>query len=536
MSSASQLPYYTAKNGSATGMFNTAMGNLQRQLYNGEYYMFKYAPIFESDFIQITRSGELTDMHNRVPVVTVGIACTSPVLVIPDVMLLAQPLTGCAEHGGQDPRESGCKAEKTLELTRLLPLKFVKITIYDHEKQQLRLKFITGRACYLQLCPPSGAREDLFIYWEKLVHLLQLPVDSDTAPAGDVICTPVLNTSVDGKGSAAVCIQEKEGEEQISVPSPEHSELSETTSPEYSELSEATYAFFAGGEGGQNASYKPARKTKLTHFATRVAEWMAMASSIGKGAINMAATKSMDLNQINTVSATKHPGRSKTCLPVAGISNMPSKSIRVAVAAVSVRFSEGSSMSDDSSSLFPETSSSEANWETELTSEGVTETDGYPGEEIFLSTLLSGGTALKQAKSQQVFQAKAAAWKKRERKESRSAQSPKRTKSPRKTGGEKMRGKSSSQSIGSQRAPGKNKGHSSLGGSRPSTRHKGATPITKESRASHKSERSLLSSGSTTDQWTHQDQHFLMNRKASLTRRELGLDPAKGDMGSGKNL
>uniref|UniRef100_A0A8C8XZ81 Golgi associated RAB2 interactor protein-like Rab2B-binding domain-containing protein n=1 Tax=Panthera leo TaxID=9689 RepID=A0A8C8XZ81_PANLE len=168
---------------SAVGMFNTAMGKLQRHLHKGEYDIFKYAPIFESDFIQITKRGEVIDVHNRVRMVTVGIASTSPILPLPDVMLLARP-------------GKGHKATKTLELTRLLPLKFVRISIHDREKQQLRLKFATGRSCYLQLCPALDAREDLFTYWEKLVYLLRPPVDSNSStyalPAEDMLCMPVF--------------------------------------------------------------------------------------------------------------------------------------------------------------------------------------------------------------------------------------------------------------------------------------------------------------------------------------------------------
>uniref|UniRef100_A0A667IJL1 Golgi associated RAB2 interactor protein-like Rab2B-binding domain-containing protein n=1 Tax=Lynx canadensis TaxID=61383 RepID=A0A667IJL1_LYNCA len=197
MNPESLLPYHTAHSRSAVGMFNTAMGKLQRHLHKGEYDIFKYAPIFESDFIQITKRGEVIDVHNRVRMVTVGIASTSPILPLPDVMLLARPATGCEEHGGrgQATKGKGRKATKTLELTRLLPLKFVRLSIHNREKQQLRLKFATGRSCYLQLCPALDTREDLFTYWEKLVYLLRPPVDSNSstyALPADMLCMPVF--------------------------------------------------------------------------------------------------------------------------------------------------------------------------------------------------------------------------------------------------------------------------------------------------------------------------------------------------------
>lgn len=181
MSSECLLPYYTARSYRSKGVFNTCMGDLQRQLYKGgEYDIFKYAPMFESDFIQISKKGEMIDVHNRVRMVTVGIASTSPILPLPDVMLLARPTKVCEEHTRRirPSKGRGRKPAKTLELTRLLPLKFVKISIHDREKQQLRLKLATGRTFYLQLCPSADAREDLFCYWEKLVYLLRPPVES----------------------------------------------------------------------------------------------------------------------------------------------------------------------------------------------------------------------------------------------------------------------------------------------------------------------------------------------------------------------
>uniref|UniRef100_A0A671FCI4 Golgi associated RAB2 interactor protein-like Rab2B-binding domain-containing protein n=1 Tax=Rhinolophus ferrumequinum TaxID=59479 RepID=A0A671FCI4_RHIFE len=194
--SESLLPYYTSQSSSGAGMFSTTMGKLQRQLYKGEYDIFKYAPIFESDFIQITRRGEVIDVHNRAGMVTVGVASTSPILPLPDVMLLARQATRGEKHAGrgQVTKRKSRKAAKTLELTRLLPLKFVRISIHDREKQQLRLKFATGRSCYLQLCPSLDAQEDLFAYWEKVIYLLRPPrdINSSTHPSSDLTVDSVM--------------------------------------------------------------------------------------------------------------------------------------------------------------------------------------------------------------------------------------------------------------------------------------------------------------------------------------------------------
>ncbi|KAM7244212.1 hypothetical protein CapIbe_004820 [Capra ibex] len=171
--------YYSAKSSLAMSMFNTSMGKLQRQLYKGEYPIFQYAPVFESDFIQVSRKGEVIDVHNRARMVTVGIVRTSPHLTLPDVMLLAQPVAICDDSNRHGPaaQKRGKKPTQILELTRLFPLKFVEISIHNSKKQQLRLKLATGRSFYLQLCPPTD-RGDLFIQWKKLIYILKPSVNA----------------------------------------------------------------------------------------------------------------------------------------------------------------------------------------------------------------------------------------------------------------------------------------------------------------------------------------------------------------------
>ncbi|XP_059948054.1 Golgi-associated RAB2 interactor protein 3-like, partial [Mesoplodon densirostris] len=181
---------YMANSYCSVGVLRTSMGVLQRQLYEGgEYDIFKYAPMFESDFIQVSKEGELIDLDNRVRRVTVGVASTSPLFPLPDVMLLARTTKVCEEHVrcARITKGRGCKPVKTLELTRLLPLKSVKISIHNREKQQLCLNLATGRTFYLQLCPSSDAQKDLFSHWEKLVYILRPPVVSYSS-------TPMLQT------------------------------------------------------------------------------------------------------------------------------------------------------------------------------------------------------------------------------------------------------------------------------------------------------------------------------------------------------
>ncbi|XP_022273472.1 protein FAM71B isoform X2 [Canis lupus familiaris] len=309
MSSECLLPYYTAHSYRSMGVFNTSMGELQRQLYKGgEYDIFKYAPMFESDFIQISKKGEVIDVHNRVRMVTVGIASTSPILPLPDVMLLARPTKVCEEHARHartTTKGRGRKPTKILELTRLLPLKFVKISIHDREKQQLRLKLATGRTFYLQLCPSSDAREDLFCYWEKLVYLLRPPVDSSSS-------TPTLPTREganleDDKSLMTTELHGEGDQDEFRLHKPR-------------EVSRANSSAYAGGEGihhghrGMPSSPAVMRSAGMAKgAANRAASGMAVAGSAtsstaglavagaktssSSGALSLAATKSTSTGQ-----------------------------------------------------------------------------------------------------------------------------------------------------------------------------------------------------------------------------------------------
>ncbi|XP_004689593.1 PREDICTED: protein FAM71B [Condylura cristata] len=314
MSGECLLPYYTAHTYRSMGVFNTSMGELQRQLYKGgEYDIFKYAPMFESDFIQISKKGEVIDVHNRVRMVTVGIASTSPILPLPDVMLLARPTKGCEEHHTRLARSSrgkGRRFTKTLELTRLLPLKFVKISIHDREKQQLRLKLATGRTFYLQLCPSSDAREDLFCYWEKLVYLLRPPVES--CSSSPTLQTGDMTTEDDKSLAVSIHRDAREGE---------------TVFHKLRDVSGISSSAYAGGEGIQHAprggtSVSPKTPLNARRAASFPAGGLAVAGtrSSPAGGMTVAGTRSSPAGGAASIAATKFggPGPSPGSAALAG--------------------------------------------------------------------------------------------------------------------------------------------------------------------------------------------------------------------------
>ncbi|XP_055556363.1 Golgi-associated RAB2 interactor protein 5A [Falco cherrug] len=133
------------------------MGRLWRCLAQGEYGQLRDCPLFESDFMQVTWSGEVASQ------VTVGIAATSPLLPLPNLMLLARPVPA-------SPPDT-----EELQLFGLLPLSCVRLSLHSHRCHQLRARLATGRTFYLQLLAPPRHLQRLFACWIRLLFLLQDP-------------------------------------------------------------------------------------------------------------------------------------------------------------------------------------------------------------------------------------------------------------------------------------------------------------------------------------------------------------------------
>ncbi|XP_065427954.1 collagen alpha-1(I) chain [Chrysemys picta bellii] len=151
------------------------IGELQKLLGQGEYNPLCPAPLFESNFLQVTKRGELVDLHNRASLVTLGIAATSPALLLPDVMIIARPTE---RPQGEPLGPRGAHVRPGLELTRLIPLELVSLYLHDLGEQRLKLRLATGRVYYLQLCAPRGEERPLFARWLRLIYLLRAPSDS----------------------------------------------------------------------------------------------------------------------------------------------------------------------------------------------------------------------------------------------------------------------------------------------------------------------------------------------------------------------
>lgn len=455
----SLLPYYTAQSAAVGGLFCTAMGKLQRQLQRGEYDLFKYAPIFESDFIQITKRGEVIDVHNRVRMVTVAIACTSPLLPLPDVMLLARPATAGEEDRSGQHKGKARRAARALELTRLLPLRFVRISVHDGQRQQLRLKFATGRSCYLQLSPPLQAPNDLFTYWEKLVHLLRPPMDCTSStyviPARDLDSVALLEG--DGCQSPGLAARRvHQAQDQVSIRSVQG----------VSDVAGATSTGFFGGEGAQQDPQQAVRRPQGTTSSPKPVE-LDQESVEGSLSEDTAAMALDDLDRLSMTSpCTTIKGRGGHKTTLTGTGDMSLKNLRLAMA--------GPEHAEDT----PD------------------DTEG-PGEEPLFSPLAQGEEDAGQAPLGSRSGRREQEDKDRGPQGSRHQRrlSEKRRKASKDSASWKLVSSRSLTSRWGARKDKKERGRGSSGSSKWGVVHKGIShAIAKESRVAHKSSRSLATS------------------------------------------
>ncbi|XP_068787220.1 Golgi-associated RAB2 interactor protein 1A-like [Struthio camelus] len=130
-------------------------GQLCRLLRSPDYNLFPRSAVFESNFLQVTRTGSCVDIHNAATPVTLGVTSSDPCLPLPNVLVLAR---------------SGSPLEKpTLTLSRVLPLRLVRLSA--PAGRLLRVRTATGKVHYLRLHP--GHPDAVFALWVRLAHILR---------------------------------------------------------------------------------------------------------------------------------------------------------------------------------------------------------------------------------------------------------------------------------------------------------------------------------------------------------------------------
>ncbi|XP_036289712.2 protein FAM71D [Pipistrellus kuhlii] len=170
---------------------------LQNMLDGGEYAPFVSPPILEGNFIQVNRRGESIYLHNQANWVAVAICSSSHTHKTPNVMLLAH-LTPTAQKDKPLFESLLRPSPEKLVLTRFLPLQFVRLSVHDAEKMRLKVKLVSGRAYYLQLCAPAYKQDTLFSQWVELIALLN---QEKASRLSEVSSLSELTNSTDITGS-----------------------------------------------------------------------------------------------------------------------------------------------------------------------------------------------------------------------------------------------------------------------------------------------------------------------------------------------
>nr|XP_060620284.1 Golgi-associated RAB2 interactor protein 1B-like [Anolis sagrei ordinatus] len=137
-------------------------GLLCQFIHSPVYNLFPRSAVFESNFIQVTKKGRWVDINNLPTVVTMGVTSTDPCLPLPNVLLMAKRRR---PHRGEDPRRP------TLELTRMLPLRYLRLSVQSARQRILRLQMVTQSDFFLQLHPNHPSI--VFTLWTRLTNILE---------------------------------------------------------------------------------------------------------------------------------------------------------------------------------------------------------------------------------------------------------------------------------------------------------------------------------------------------------------------------
>ncbi|XP_028722092.1 protein FAM71F2 [Peromyscus leucopus] len=141
-------------------------GLLCQLIHSPEFNLFSDSVVFESTFIQVTKQGHWMDAYERSATVILGVTSSVPSLPLPNVLLMAN-LTW--PHGPLST--SSNPGAPVITLSRILPLKYVELQIYDRTQRILRVRTVTEKIYYLRLHEKHP--QAVFQFWIRLVKILQ---------------------------------------------------------------------------------------------------------------------------------------------------------------------------------------------------------------------------------------------------------------------------------------------------------------------------------------------------------------------------
>ncbi|XP_075772865.1 Golgi-associated RAB2 interactor protein 1A [Pelodiscus sinensis] len=142
-------------------------GLLCQLLRSPAYNLFPKSAVFESNFIQVTKQGNWVDIHNTPTLVTLGVTSSEPCLPLPNVLLIAR----LTVPGESPPGGAGQPHQPSVALSRLLPLRYVRLSVQDGGRRLLRVQVVTGKVYYLRLHQEHP--EAVFALWGRLADILQ---------------------------------------------------------------------------------------------------------------------------------------------------------------------------------------------------------------------------------------------------------------------------------------------------------------------------------------------------------------------------
>ncbi|XP_042191405.1 protein FAM71F2-like [Callorhinchus milii] len=136
-------------------------GSLHKLLRSKEYDLFSHSAVFESDFIQVTRRGNLVDIHNVPTPLTLGITASVPFLPLPNILIVATKDPESEETADEAP---------SMKITRMLPMKLVRLSVHKKSSRCLKLGLANRSTFYLQL--QDKHPNHVFRLWEELINII----------------------------------------------------------------------------------------------------------------------------------------------------------------------------------------------------------------------------------------------------------------------------------------------------------------------------------------------------------------------------
>ncbi|XP_042325055.1 protein FAM71F2-like [Sceloporus undulatus] len=140
-------------------------GLLCQLVHSPDYNIFPRSAVFESNFIQVTKKGKWVDITNMPTIVTMGVTSSDPCLPLPNVLLMAKRRRPSSRGHSETPKQP------VLELTRMLPLRYVRLSVHDARQRILRIQTVTRKVYYLQL--HQDHPRAVFALWSRLADILQ---------------------------------------------------------------------------------------------------------------------------------------------------------------------------------------------------------------------------------------------------------------------------------------------------------------------------------------------------------------------------